>query len=110
MARLPSGLSRVWGEEGDIHEKVRRRGGRILCLPFLRWLHRFGRPGGLSYVNRWEDRMRNYLIGFNELGIGTAEMEAHFAELLGAQTSTRIFAEIKTNLGITDAKLAAMEA
>jgi hypothetical protein len=54
--------------------------------------------------------MRNYLIGFNELGIGTAEMEAHFAELLGAQTSTRIFAEIKTNLGITDAKLAAMEA
>jgi hypothetical protein len=86
------------GEEGYIHEKIRQRGGRTLCLPFLRWLHRFHRPLGLPYMNRWEDRMRNYVIGFNELGLDTTEMEAHFAELLGAETSTRIFTDIKLKL------------
>jgi hypothetical protein len=34
------------GEEGYIHEKFRRAGGRTLCLPFLRWMHRFTRPLG----------------------------------------------------------------
>ena len=86
------------GEEGYIHEKIRQRGGRTLCLPFLRWLHRFHRPLGPPYMNRWEDRMRNYVIGFNELGLDTTEMEAHFAELLGAETSTRIFTDIKLKL------------
>lgn len=85
-------------EEGYIHEKVRQRGGRTLCLPFLRWLHRFNRPFGLSYVNRWEDRMRNYLIGFTELGLDTAAMEAHFADLLGAETAARIFSDIRREL------------
>ena len=91
------------GEEGYIHEKIRRRGGRTLCLPFLRWLHRFGRPLGLSYANRWEDRIRNYVIAFNELGVDTAEMESHFAELLGAETSVRIFTDIKRQLGLDQA-------
>jgi Glycosyl transferase family 2 len=86
------------GEEGYIHEKTRQRGGRTLCLPFLRWVHRFGRPNGAPYVNRWEDRMRNYVIGFAELKLDTTEMEAHFAELLGAETSARIFAQIKREL------------
>ncbi len=71
------------GEEGYIHEKFRQNGGRALCLPFLRWLHRFERPHGIPYNNAWEDRIRNYVIGFKELGIPTAEMEAHFRELLG---------------------------
>jgi hypothetical protein len=86
------------GEEGYIHEKVRRSGGRTLCLPFLRWMHRFGRPLGAAYPNRWEDRIRNYLIGFGELGIDTADMEAHFAQFLGAETSARIFREIRSRL------------
>ncbi|MCP3952412.1 MAG: glycosyltransferase, partial [Desulfobacterales bacterium] len=30
-------------EEGYVHEKFRQAGGRTLCLPFLRWLHRFNR-------------------------------------------------------------------
>jgi hypothetical protein len=88
------------GEEGYIHEKMRRCGGRILCLPFLRWVHRFERPLGLPYVNRWEDRIRNYFLGFMELGLDTEEMEIHFAELLGQGTSTRIFSDIKTELAI----------
>jgi Glycosyl transferase family 2 len=88
------------GEEGYIHEKIRRRCGRSLCLPFLRWMHRFDRPLDAPYVNRWEDRMRNYFIGFTELGLDTTEMEAHFAELLGAENSARIFNEIKMELRI----------
>jgi hypothetical protein len=89
------------GEEGYIHEKMRLGGGRTLCLPFLRWLHRFNRPLGAPYANLWEDRMRNYYIGFTELGLSTAEMESHFAELLGAELSTRIFADIKAELAIS---------
>jgi hypothetical protein len=89
------------GEEGYIHVKTRQRGGRTLCLPFLRWAHRFNRPLGTQYVNRWEDRMRNYFIGFTELGLDTVEMEAHFAELLGAETAARIFGEIKNELALT---------
>jgi hypothetical protein len=86
------------GEEGYIHEKFRQRGGRTLCLPFLRWLHRFGRPLGAPYSNRWEDRIRNYVIGFTELGLDTGEMEVHFAQLLGAETTAQIFAGIKLDL------------
>ncbi len=57
------------GEEGYIHEKFRRRGGRCLCLPGLRWLHRFGpRPGRAQYANTYEGRLRNYLLGWSELG------------------------------------------
>jgi hypothetical protein len=93
-----SGFRGFGGEEGYIHEKFRRRGGRTLCLPFLRWMHRFGRPHGTAYVNRWEDRMRNYLIGFSELGLDVAAMEAHFAELLGTANAARIFAAIKSDL------------
>jgi hypothetical protein len=88
------------GEEGYIHEKMRRRGGRTLCLPFLRWVHRFDRPLGPPYVNRWEDRIRNYYLGFTELGLDTGEMESHFAELLGRETSNRIFADIKIELAV----------
>lgn len=69
-------------EEGYIHEKVRQAGGRSLCLPFLRWMHRFGRPMGPQYDLVWEDRIRNYFIGFRELGLDTSQMESHFAELL----------------------------
>jgi hypothetical protein len=71
------------GEEGYIHEKFRQNGGRTLCLPFLRWMHRFRRPMGLPYVNRWDDRVRNYLIGFRELGLPTTELEQHYREFMG---------------------------
>lgn len=71
------------GEEGYIHEKFRQNGGRTLCLPFLRWMHRFRRPMGLPYVNRWDDRVRNYMIGFRELGLPTTELEQHYRDFMG---------------------------
>jgi hypothetical protein len=55
------------GEEGYIHEKFRMMGGRAICLPQFKWLHRFGRPGGVPYPLKIEDRIWNYFIGWLEL-------------------------------------------
>ena len=85
------------GEEGYIHEKFRQRGGRTLCLPFLRWIHRFNRPMGVPYNNSWEDRVRNYVIGFRELGLPTDELEQHYHELLG-DTARPMIDKIKGEL------------
>ena len=86
------------GEEGYIHEKFRQAGGRVLCLPALRWLHRFGRPMGAHYPNRWEDRIRNYLIGFREIGWDVAEMQTHFRDLVGWQTANRVLLAARREL------------
>jgi len=55
------------GEEGYIHEKFRLRGHKTLCLPFLRWVHRFGRPEGVSYPLSVESKVRNYFVAAIEL-------------------------------------------
>ncbi|MDX6330389.1 MAG: hypothetical protein QOI83_2772 [Streptomycetaceae bacterium] len=67
-------------EEGYLHEKVRQAGGRVLCHPAVGWAHRFGRPGGAPYRPKWEDRLRNYLIGWNEIGWDTSGVEEHYRE------------------------------
>jgi Coenzyme PQQ synthesis protein D (PqqD) len=72
------------GEEGYLQEKFRQRGGRVVCHPQLGWLHRFGRPGGASYPNIWADRVRNYHIGWSEIGWDLAPVRSHFRELLGS--------------------------
>jgi hypothetical protein len=82
-------------EEGYIHEKFRRAGGRVLCLPFLRWMHRFGRPMGVRYRNEWEDRIRNYVIVANELGRDSAEVAQHFREYIGVEVANRIVAHVE---------------
>jgi hypothetical protein len=86
------------GEEGYIHEKIRRAGGRTLCLPFLRWLHRFGRPTGIPYQPKYEDRIRNYLITHRELGLDEGPVANHFAELLGPDLGERHMARARTEL------------
>ena len=78
------------GEEGYIHEKFRQAGARTLCLPFLRWAHRFARPLGVPYPINWADRIRNYLIGFTELGLATDEIISHFNDHLGVQVTTQV--------------------
>jgi len=93
-----SRFSGFGGEEGYIHEKFRQAGGRTLCLPFLRWLHRFNRPMGTRYKVNWEDRVRNYLIGRDELSLPDDDVIAHFSEYLGeANTQVmvdKVYAEI----------------
>jgi GR25 family glycosyltransferase involved in LPS biosynthesis len=85
-------------EEGYIQEKFRRAGGRTLCLPFLRWVHRFGRPMGARYENAWEDRIRNYMIVANELGRDCSDVVDHFRMHLGAETANRIVACVSDDL------------
>jgi glycosyltransferase involved in cell wall biosynthesis/Sec-independent protein translocase protein TatA len=70
------------GEEGYIHEKFRQAGGRCLCLPWFRWMHRFDRPGGVQYPLTVEDKLRNYLIGHAELGLDLTPVLAHFSEIM----------------------------
>lgn len=81
------------GEEGYLHEKFRLAGGRALCLPFLHWAHRFGRPSSVPYVNRWEDRINNYLVGFDEIGYDKQGIDDHFTDLLGEDAYRRAKAE-----------------
>ena len=70
------------GEEGYIHEKYRIANKKTLCLPFLRWLHRFGRPHGVDYPLTIEDKLRNYLIGAKELDQDIKPIIEHFKPLI----------------------------
>lgn len=85
------------GEEGYIHQKFRNLGRRTLCLPFFRWLHRFGRPLGIPYTISWEDRIRNYWIGWNEVGLPIEPMKDHFAELVGIEKVEKVIADTKAS-------------
>lgn len=82
---LNPGLRGFGGEEGYLQEKFRQRGGRVLCHPQLGWLHRFPRPAGVTYPNLWQDRVRNYYIGWSEIGWDLAPVRSHFRELLGPE-------------------------
>lgn len=70
------------GEEGYIHEKYRKYGKKTLCLPFLRWNHRFERPNGTTYPNNHRDRFRNYFIGFHELNLDTDIIIDEFKDVI----------------------------
>jgi Glycosyl transferase family 2/Glycosyltransferase family 25 (LPS biosynthesis protein) len=86
------------GEEGYLQQKFRRAGGRTLCLPFLRWVHRFGRPMGVPYQNTWEDRLHNYLIIADELGHDPAPALEHFRQHLGCEAAERIVGAVRQEL------------
>jgi hypothetical protein len=95
------------GEEGYIHEKFRQAGHRALCLPFLRWVHRFSRPNGTLYPINWADRVTNYHIGFQELGLPASDIDDHFEKQLGeqpfSQVKAAVAAELANPLGYFDA-------
>ncbi len=61
-------LAGFGAEEWYIHEKFRQHGRKVICLPFLQWLHRFGCPEGKKYPLFQVNTVRNFLIGFQELG------------------------------------------
>lgn len=80
-------------EEGYIHAKLARAGGQTLCLPFLRWSHRFGRPAlacnfcgttrvGAPYPLWREHKVRNYLLASQELGLPIDDIRLHFRDVL----------------------------
>lgn len=66
------------GEEMYIHEKYRQAGFKSICIPTVRWVHRFGRPEGVKYpLTRW-NKIRNYVLEFNELGLDLQPIYDHF--------------------------------
>ncbi len=67
-------------EEGYIHEKVRRNGGRALCHPALAWNHRFTRVHGVKYPLKRIDKVRNYVLTFNELELSLEPVHDHFVK------------------------------
>jgi len=72
-------------------------------------MHRFNRPLGTPYANQWEDRVRNYLIGFRELGWDTAPVVDHFKEFLGDQTWQRVTELLGPGMLFSDAAQADVE-
>lgn len=84
------------GEEGYIHEKFRAAGCRTLCLPFLRWTHRFARPAGVSFRLSYADRIRNYLIGWQELGLAVEPVLNHFRQQAGDPVVEDVVARLQT--------------
>lgn len=86
------------GEEGYLHEKVRQRGGRALCLPALRWRHRFrhmehGAPPP-PYPLRLEDHTWNLLVGHRELGVDALpQIRDHFGQRLPAGVFEQMVAQ-----------------
>lgn len=81
------------GEEGYIHEKFRQAGRKCLCIPWLKWVHRFGRPNGAAYPLKLEDKIRNYIIGWNELGMDLASIIEHFSDKLTLRKMVDILSE-----------------
>ena len=66
------------GEEWYIHHKYRQAGHKCWCLPWLRWGHRFGRPEGVGYTLSMDHKVRNYILGHQELGMSLDRVYEHF--------------------------------
>lgn len=88
------------GEEGYISEKFRQNGGKNICLPQLKWLHRFGRPNGAKYRLVYEDRIFNYLLGWLEITndinhIMIKNIYEHFSDVVPKSTIDNLLKEAK---------------
>lgn len=64
---IPSHFRGFGAEEGYIQGKFAQWGGKTICLPNLKWNHRFGRPNRVPYPLSLEDRIFNYFIGCLDL-------------------------------------------
>jgi glycosyltransferase involved in cell wall biosynthesis len=74
------------GESGYIQEKYRKAGRKVWCYPNMVWQHLFFNQGRqIPYPIQMADRVRNYLYGFEELGLDTEPIAKHFgAELVAS--------------------------
>ena len=70
-------------EEGYIHTKYRQAGHKTLLIPWLKWNHHFRDGSGKNppaYQVLLQDKVRNYLIAFAELGLDNKIVYDHFGE------------------------------
>jgi hypothetical protein len=75
------------GEEWYIHTKFRQAGRKCLCLPFLRWQHRFGDPvGGRKSPLSLHGKVRNYVLGHQELRLPIDRLRRHYVEGINEDT------------------------
>lgn len=56
------------GEEMNIHARYKAAGRRTICLPFVKWNHRFGRAGGAPYPLPTSAKVRNYALWAEQNG------------------------------------------
>lgn len=80
---FPSRYRGFGSEEGVIHEKYRKAGRKVLCLPSLIWVHLFDKK--ISYPLHLIDRVINYILGFEDLSMDTKPIRDHFGEELFAK-------------------------
>jgi len=67
------------GETGYIQEKYRKAGRKVWCYPNMQWLHYFCTQGRkIPFPVKTSERIRNYLIGFEELGLDIKPIMDHF--------------------------------
>ena len=66
------------GEEYYIHEKYRKNNRKAMCLPFLKWIHRFSSPDGIHYKLEVEHVVRNYILEFIELNLDLSLIYNYF--------------------------------
>ena len=96
------------GEEGYIHEKYRLYGHKALCLPFLRWMHRFGRPDGVKYPLTVENKVRNYFIAWLELYQISKDnsflktIVEHFGGRMSKVALEQLFSEASRAIGLSN--------
>jgi glycosyltransferase involved in cell wall biosynthesis len=70
------------GETGYIQEKYRQHGRKILCDPKKVWMHFFGNDGrNINYPLKMVDRIINYILGFDELGLSKKPIYAAFGQM-----------------------------
>lgn len=80
-------------EECTVNDRFKSFGKKTLCLPWLKWLHRFVRPNGVPYENKYEDRVKNYFRSYLELNKPIFEIIEHFKTLGVAETKMREWLE-----------------
>jgi hypothetical protein len=83
------------GEEGYLQEKYRKAGRKVICNPKMVWVHQFDGKKN-TYPLKLSDRVRNYVIGFNEIGLDIDPVIQHFGKQLVDQAKITILRENMT--------------
>jgi hypothetical protein len=93
-------LTGAAGLEGYLHEKFRRAGGSIRCLPFLRWQRQDVAP---PTNDRLAISLRDHLVMHQELGFGLQPLREHFVSLLGEDKVATLLDERDNPFAFLDA-------
>lgn len=81
-------------EEWYVAEKVRSWGGRVMCHPEMKWVHRFGWPKR-TFPMSLDTKMFNYYLGWLEVyktreHPAIQEMTQHWLTLVGETTLEKV--------------------